>query len=438
MQEHVEFLQRQNIFGFSYHDLLFSRQRGAEQDQSIDSDGGDGEEHDDAGPGPMATPRAPRPAASPDPRNAAPPPAATKTFAQRMDSPATSDEEADAPHKPVPRQPVPGTRKKCNRQRALDTDDSDSDCGSMSKSPPPALRRPVIDDDDDDDDDGPNEVGQARQTASPEDDGERPSLESPHPALSITQEQLGAEPDLPVEVTSCAPADYALPSPPPPPSPLPSHLTGSWDLSSSPLPPPPPPPMAVDDAEDGVHCGSFSPLPPPPPATLHFGHETLEEGTSEAEPATTSASLGTAENASSTPIEANASFVSARQSPTYSATPVAHKDLPPGSAASFEVDGQRFASPAAYVMSPTAPHIQAPTVCPAHGTTLKSVRIQRCHCLLTASQRVEYQSCCQRGQQLEAAGQLESALAVYLEALEVCDDDLHLHATCLRLKMSLQ
>lgn len=97
----------------------------------------------------------------------------------------------------------------------------------------------------------------------------------------------------------------------------------------------------------------------------------------------------------------------------------------------FRVDGQEFASPMAYVLSPAAA-AEMPCVCAQHAA-LASAKTTRCSCYLSGEERVEYRTLRRLGTELETAHNEAAALHMYLSALAICDDDPTLHAACIRM-----
>jgi hypothetical protein len=102
-------------------------------------------------------------------------------------------------------------------------------------------------------------------------------------------------------------------------------------------------------------------------------------------------------------------------------------------ASPFKVDGKQFASPIAYILSPTS---VSNTVCARHSAESR-FKVTKCECHLTIEQTIEYRTLKRMGAELEAAHNEAAALHMYLNALKLRDDDVELHAACVRLALQL-
>lgn len=71
--------------------------------------------------------------------------------------------------------------------------------------------------------------------------------------------------------------------------------------------------------------------------------------------------------------------------------------------------------------------------CPSGEHVSDAIKIRKCACVISSTEREKYDSCLVNGRQLEVEGKVSEAAMSYMDALELMDSDYSVHVKVLEL-----
>ena len=414
MLEHTAFLKKKFVFGLSRHDLLFSKRNDDGHDLEEEND----EDPDASGIGPLATPAAPkRRRRRPDEAAAAATETQTHGPAEEggrvhADAGAATDSGGGSRAASVPARPcsdaVSPVHEKDTRAVKLRLD-SDSEDEAPPASPGPAAT-------------------EERHGDSLADSPLVPAVRDSHETPLTTKSRPNAIPDSDDEDdegVALAPARDEDAADDAEPCPDAGERVAPGPVSGDNVPR-----VEITTAREETPSELE-------PEESHASCE-LEEGGSDSD-TFYDAEAGADHDADSVPASPSSVRQPQPQSPLRApaAEEAFYTPHPAHDAASpFQVDGKQFASPVAYILSPTVAKERSSTVCARHGADTRFV-VAKCACHLSVEEAIEYRTLKRMGAELEAAHNEAAALHMYLNALKLRSDEADMHAACIRLGLHL-